>query len=120
MLGHTAAALDFLVMDRACVRSRGVLAHPVERPPEVDGCRPGASQDAIGFFEVLAKLRRERVAVRRRDPDGRRATDGERADRVRHLGGIAALELDFLARQPPLVEEDDAVCLQPDDAVRGQ
>ena len=63
----------------------------------------------------MAELCRQRVAVRGGYADGRRAADGERAYRLRHLGGVPALELDFLVRQPPLVEQDDAAVLQADD-----
>ena len=59
--------------------------------------------------------RRERVAVGGRDADRRRAADASVADRVRDLRRRAALELDLLVGKPPLVEEDDAVRLEPDD-----
>src|SRR4029079_13437757 len=48
-----------------------------------------------------------------------RAADGERPDRVRELGDRAARQLDDLARQTALVEEDDGGrrFFQPDDLV---
>ena len=39
-------------------------------------------------------------------------------DRLGELGGVGAAELDHLVGKPPLVEDDDGVVLEPDDAVR--
>ena len=59
--------------------------------------------------------RGERVPHRGGDPDRRRAAHGQRADRLGHLGGRAALQLDDLGRQAALVEQDDTVVLEADD-----
>jgi len=59
--------------------------------------------------------RGERVPVGGRDADRRRAAHRQRPDRLGDLGRRAALELDFLGGQPPLVEDDDPIGLQPHD-----
>jgi hypothetical protein len=72
----------------------------------------------VGSLHVLSARRGKRDPVRGRDTDCRRAPDDHRADRVRHLGRSAARDVDLFERQPPLVEEDDAVVLEPQDPLR--
>ena len=48
-------------------------------------------------------------------PIAGRAADRERPDRVGHLGGGLAAELDFLVRKPALVEQDDRTGFQTND-----
>jgi hypothetical protein len=62
----------------------------------------------------------ERVPHRGGNPDGRRPAHRQGADRLGHLGGGAALELDHLGGQAALVEQDDAVVLEPDDVLGPQ
>src|SRR5215211_3451675 len=62
--------------------------------------------------------RRERVAVGGSNPDRRSPADGQLTNGLGDLARRAQLELDFVAREPPLVENDDAVLLQPDDVLR--
>ena len=66
----------------------------------------------------MSLRRRERQAVRGGDADRGRAADGQRSDRLGELRRIGAAELDHLVREPPLIEDDDRVVLEPDDAVR--
>ena len=120
VLGHAPAAFDLICVELACALGGRIVAHPVERPREVDGGRPRRSQDAIGLVEVVPELGGERVAVRGSHADGRRAANGERPYRLRHLVGAPALERDLFVRQPPLVEEDHGAVLQADDVVRRQ
>ena len=73
----------------------GSLAHPVERPREVDGGRSRRPQHPIRLVEVVAEQGGEHVAVCGRDADGGRAADGERPDRLGHFRRAPALELDL-------------------------
>ena len=104
---HPPAALDLLRVDRARPLGRRVVAHPGERPGEVDGGRPRAREDALGLVEVVSAQRREREPVRGRDPDRGRAAHDHRPDRVGHLRRRRAANVDDLLRQPALVEEND-------------
>ena len=121
MRRHASAPLDFLAVQLA--RALGEISlgapHLADRPRQVHRRGTGGQQRCRRVFEVLPTRRRERVAVRRGDPDCGGSADGQRADRLRDVGGRAALELDLLVRKPALVEEDDAVALQPNDLVRG-
>ncbi len=62
----------------------------------------------------------EREAVRGRHSDRGRAPHGERADRGGDLRSRRTAQLDFLLGQAPLVENDDGVVLEPDDALGRQ
>jgi hypothetical protein len=111
VLAHAPAALDLDPVDVA--RPLGEIAvrlsHLRHRPREIDRRGPRGDQHLRGFVEVLPVRGGERVAVRRGDADRRRAADDHRADRVRDLLRRAALDLDLLVGESPLVEEDDAV-----------
>ena len=107
--GHPPAALDLVTVDSSRVLGGRFGAHPSSAQPEVDRRRAAVAQHAFGRDEILALRGSERVAVRGRDPDRRRAPDRERPDRLRHLGGGAALRSTSSSGQAPLVEEDDAV-----------
>ena len=118
---HAPAALDLVAVDLTRPLGRIVgRAHLLERPGEVDGRRPGRREDGRSPIRILAVRHRERVAVRGGDPDRGRAPYREGADRIRDLFGRAALELHLLVGQSPLVEHDDAVRLETDDALRLQ
>ena len=119
MLAHPAAALDLFAMDLARPLGRvGRGAHLAQGPGEVDRRRPRRGEHALGLGEILTAGSGQRVAVGRGDPDRGRAPHGQRPDRLGDLGGRAALELDLLVRQAPLVEEDRAVPLEPRDLLR--
>ncbi len=62
--------------------------------------------------------RRDGVAVRRGDPDRRRSPHRQGPDRLGDVRRRAAFELDLLVWKPALVEEDDAVLLEPQDLGR--
>ena len=72
------------------------------------------------LIEVVSPQSREGVPVRGRDPDCGRAPHRQVANRVRNLSRGTAGELDLLVREPALVEEDDALVLEPQDPVRLQ
>jgi hypothetical protein len=119
VLGHAAAAIDLLRMYLARARARvGGLTNLPDRPGEIDARRPRGEQDGGGFVEILPPLGGKRVPVRGRDPDRRRTAHGHRPDRLRHVAGRPAFELDLLVGQAPLVEEDDAILFQPNDFLR--
>ncbi len=120
MLGHAPAALDFLGMDLSRALGRRIVSHPIQRPRKVDGRRPRRPQHVVCIVEVVAKPGREGEPVGGRDADGGGAADGKRPDRLGHLHGVPALELDLLARKPPLVEQDHRICFQTNDAVGEQ
>ena len=120
MGGHPPAPLDLVLVDPPRPLGGRIGPQLVERPGEVDGGGTSRGEHAVRLVEVLAPRRGERVAVRRGDADRRRAADGQRPDRRGDLGRGAALELDLLVRQAPLVEEDDAVLLEPRDPLGGQ
>ena len=65
-------------------------------------------------------LCREREPVRGRDADRGRAANRERPNRVGHLRRRGAAQLDLLGRQASLVEQDDGVRLEANDALRLQ
>ena len=88
---HLPAALDLLAVD--CSRALGGSGRRRIRSsaqPRLTAVGPARAQDARGLLEVLAARGRERVAVRGRDADRRRAADRERPDRLGHVGGGAA------------------------------
>ena len=97
--------------------ARRVVSHLLERPDEVHSRRPRVGEDTIGGAQVLAVRSRERVPVRGSDADRRSTAHGERPDRVRHLGGGLAPQLDFLVRKPALVEQNDRAGFQTNDLV---
>ena len=66
----------------------------------------------------MPSRRSKRNSVRGRDADRRGATHCERLDRIGELRCIVAAELDHLVGEPPLVEDDNGVVLEPDDAFR--
>ena len=118
--GHPLTALDLVTVDSSRVLDGRFGAHLIECPTQVDRRRAALAKRPFGRDEILALRRSERVAVRRRDPDRRRPANRERPDRLRHLGGGAALQLHLFVRQPPLVEQDNPAVLEPHDAVRRQ
>jgi hypothetical protein len=116
MRAHLTAAFDLVDVDRSRVIGARVRPHPVERPRQVDGGRPGAAEDVVGLVEIVAAGGCERDAVRRRDADRRGAAHDHRADRFRDLGRRRAPDLDFRVRKPTLVEQDDRVGFQAQNA----
>ena len=74
------------------------------------------NQCNTGRREFVSK----REAVRGSDADRRRTANRERPDRFRDSRRALAAQLDDLFRQPPLVENDDRIVLQADDAVGSQ
>ena len=115
MRSHALAAIDLGLVQGTSPLGRRVVAHLLERPDEIDGRRPRLGQDSVRRVQVLPALGRERVPVRRGDADRRSAAHRERPDRVGHLGGGLAAELDFLVRKPALVEQDDRTGFQTND-----
>ena len=118
--GHAAAAVDLLLVERARPPGRRLVVHLGERPREVDRRRPGSRECALGLGEVVAAECRERETVRGRDADRRGAAHDHVPDRVGHLHGGLAADVDDVVRQPALVEEDDrrTVLLEADDLLR--
>ena len=116
--GHPPAALDLVRVDAARMLERWIVAHRVERPPEVDGGWARRAKHAIGLREILALRGRERNPVGRCDADRRRTTHDHGADRVCDLGRGLTCDIDFLERQAPLVEEHHPVVLEPEDPFR--
>ena len=93
-------------------------AHLVERPAEVDRGRAGTPASVVvGRVDVLAASPPRAQPVRSSDADRRSPAHRKRPDRLRHLGGRAAAQLDLFVGQPPLVEHDDRVILETDDAI---
>jgi len=119
VVGHAPAPVDLFGVDlpRALGRIAVPAAHLFERPGQVDRGRPGGGERGAGGGEILPVAGGERVPVRGRDPDRRRPTHGERADRLGYLRRRPADEIDLLVRQAPLIEENDAVVLEPDDPI---
>ena len=97
---------------------RRVGSHLVESPAEIDRSRSRGRQRLVGGVDVVAAGGGERQAVRGGDADRGGAPHRKRPDRVGELGRVAAAELDHLVGEPPLVEHDDRVVLEPDDALR--
>ena len=95
-----------------------LIDHPVERPAEVHGRRPSLAQHPLGRRRILSLRDCERIAVRGGDPDCGRPAYDHRPDRVGHLSGRAALDLDLDERQAPLIEQHDAVALEAEDPLR--
>ena len=120
MRAHAPAAVDLGLVQGTRPLRRRVAAHLLERPDEVDRRRPRLGQDPVRRVQVLAASGRERVPVRRGDADRRSAAHGERPDRVGHLSGRPAPELDFLVRKPALVEQDDRAGFQTNDLLWAQ
>jgi hypothetical protein len=118
--GHPPAALDLVTVNSSRVRRSRFDEHRVQSPAEVDRRGAAVTQHALSGEQILALRRRERVAVRGCDADGRRSPDRERPYRLCHVGGGATLQLDLVVGQAALVEEDDAVLLQPHNALRVQ
>ena len=120
MLPHPATALDLLLVQRARTLRRRIVTQLVERPAQVDRGRPRRREHVVGGVEVLPAHRRERQPVRGRHADRGRTADRESANRVRHLRGRRAAQLDLLVRQAPLVEHDHRVPLETNDAIGRQ
>src|SRR6266511_1074016 len=118
MCSHPAAALDLLGVDATRSFRGRVGLHAVERPRQVDGRWSRLEQDAGCLLEVLAVPHSERVAVGGRDADRRGTAHSQVPDCGGHVGGRATFELDLLVGQSPLVEDNDAVVLEPDDPLR--
>src|SRR4029079_15390728 len=97
---------------------RRIVSKLVERPPQIDGRRARRRQHLVRRVEVLAAPRRERETVGGGDPDRRGAADRDGPDRVGDVLGRYAPQLELLVGQPPLVEEDDGITFQTDDALR--
>ena len=97
----------------------GTLLHTVNGPEEIDGRGPSHRERCGGSFQILPSFGGEHEPVRPGHADRRCAANRELADRAHELGNRPALELNFLLRQPALVEEDDlrAVLLVPNDVV---
>ena len=70
--------------------------------------------------EILAASCSQRVPHGGRDADRGSAADGEGRDRLGHVAGRPALEPGRLLGQPPLVEQDDPIRLEPDDLLWAQ
>ena len=105
-------------MERARSRGCRVVAHPGERPGQVDAGRARGCEDALGLGRILAAERRERESVRPGDADRRRAPDDHVPNRRGDLGRATTGHVDLLERQPPLVEQHDArviALLEPED-----
>ena len=119
VLPHPAAALDLVLVERRARSGVGSSRSLVERPAQVDRRRARRDEDVVRRVEVLPALGCEREPVRRGDADRGSAADGERADRLGDLGRRRAPQLDLLVGQPPLVEDDHRVRLEPDDALGG-
>src|SRR5262249_61576465 len=115
--GHRPATLHLLGVQPAGMLRRGVGAHLLQRPGQIDGGWPRCGQRTGGGIDVLAERGRERNPVRRGNADRRRAAHGELADRDDELVDGGTGELDTLAREAPLIEEDDprAVLLEAND-----
>ena len=118
--GHSHAPRDLFLVQRSRPLGRRIVANLLERPHEVDRRGAGLGQHAVCLVEVLAALGGQRVAVRRGDADRRRASNGQRPDRLGHLCRAFAAQLHLFVRKAPLVEEDDRVGLETEDALRGQ
>ena len=103
-------------------RVRGGAETPVERPGEVHGGRAGRAelvrseaQVGQGGGHLPVPLESgEREAVGGGDPDGGRAADLERANRLGDLTVLAAMELDQLGREASLVDQDEVVVSPPE------
>ena len=78
--------------------------------PRLTAVGPRGAQPGDGGRELAGG--RQRGAVRRGDPDRRRAPDRERLDRHGHLLGRRAAQPALLARQQPLVEEQQRPVLE--------
>ena len=115
---HRDAPGDLVLVDPPRALGGRIGPHLVERPAEVHRRRPRRGERLVGGVEVVALPGGERQAVRGGDADRRRAAHRERPDRLGELRRIGAAELDHLVREPPLIEDDDRVVLEPDDAVR--
>ena len=122
---HRAAALDLLAMDAAgplgqeCRIGRQRLELR-DRPRKVDRGRSRGEETCRRGVEVLAASGCERIPHGGCDADRGSAADREGRDRLRHVAGRATLEPDRLLGQPPLVEQDDPILLEPDDLLGTQ
>ena len=86
--------------------------------PRLTAVGRDARRTRSAVAEILSACRCEGKPVRGGDPDRGRAAHDHRPDRVRDLGSRAAVDLDLLAREQALVEEDDAVILEAQDPLR--
>jgi hypothetical protein len=108
------------VRDELLVGGRaGGIAHPLDRPGQVDGGGAGGGQAVAGLVEVVASLTGgDGGAVGGGHADRGCAAHDHGADRVDHLGPVVVAVLAALARQQRLVEQHQAAVLDPDDRVR--
>ncbi len=119
MCTHAPTPINFRHVQGPCPLWGRIVPHLLERPDEVDGGRARLREHAARDLQVLPELRCERVAVRGRDPDRRRAAHCEYADRLGDLGGALAPELDLLVRKPALIQQDDSAGFETEDALGG-
>src|SRR4029079_2073918 len=110
--------LDGARVEGSGARGCRIVAYLVERPPQIDGRRARRRQNLVRRVKVLAAPRRERETVGGGAPDRRGAADRERPDRVGAVLGRYAPQLELLVGQAPLVEEDDGITFEADDALR--
>jgi hypothetical protein len=113
---HPLAALHLLVVERPGALCGGLVAELVERPPEIDRRRPRGCEHLVRRVQVFPVRGGKCETVGCGDPDGGRAAHRQRGDGVGDLRRRRAPQLDHLVRQPPLVEHDDGVGLEADDA----
>ena len=118
MCTHAPAPINFRYVQSTSALTGRFVAHVLEGPDEVHRCRSSFGKDSVGGIEVLATRGRERVPVCRGHADGRRPAHGERPNCLRDLGRRFATELALLVRKPALVEQDDRVGFQTNDALR--
>ena len=116
---HALAPVDLAQVQVAGAGRGGIRTHLLERPDEVDCGRTRLGEDAVGGVEVLPTLRRQGVSIRSGDADRGCTANGQRADRVGHLRGGLAAELDLLVREPALIQQDHSARLQTKNAFRG-
>lgn len=114
MLAHAVAAFDLLVVELTGSRGGiGGVTHLSERPGQVHSCRPGRKQHRGSGVQILTTRRGEGIPVRRGDADRRRAPHRHAPDRLGDFSSRTAFELDLLVGKAALVEQDDAVVLEP-------
>src|SRR5205823_4767010 len=136
MRPHCAATRDVLVVDLlrlaietvrqllsrlSCLRAFAEHAlHAIDRPEQVDRCRPRRGHHVADLLELDGELTRalrgaaadaQRDAPRRRDTDRGGAPNHHRANGFRDLLRRAAAHVNFLTRQLALVHHHDDIFL---------